>query len=466
MKAFISPTHQLRPMPFVPNKRVVSAPHMLTLKVVAACCLTVAGCSGDEGDDATGTTATVPSASTSGHTAVAPEPLQPAGSNVTPGTASSTPDNVTPTTGSTGPGVNVLPGTEPSAPTTSEPTTTSGEPTVPSPSSEPEPGETPDTTPSNTSVPTEPPPTTDDSVSAEDDAGVAPEPDLVPNSFVCSAAPGTPPTGNLSTTRIESVNPTDNNFHLYEGAAWVNDGLYFSDINPNPWDSTIRRYDPSSGMATDFLVGAGSNGLAVGPNGVLHSATAGKQEISSYDLSTGMQQRVIGGMLNSPNDLAIAADGTIYFSDPQQGEIMPHGNQPQVVHVVKNGVDAVFSDQIQSPNGVTLSPDDSVLYVAGGGFFVKKVTLEDGLAGEIVDLITGLSTPDGMTKDCAGNLYIAEHNGKRILVVDPEGTEIASISVGESPTNVAFGGGDRKTLFVTAINSLWEVDLQIEGYPD
>jgi gluconolactonase len=93
----------------------------------------------------------------------------------------------------------------------------------------------------------------------------------------------------------------------------------------------------------------------------LYSATSGKQEISRYTLSPPGQQTAVSGPFNSPNDIAVADDGTIYFSDPQQ-EGIPAANQPQVVHVVKDGVDAVFSQDLQQPNGVTLSPEQDVLW--------------------------------------------------------------------------------------------------------
>jgi gluconolactonase len=127
------------------------------------------------------------------------------------------------------------------------------------------------------------------------------------------------------------------------------------------------------------------------------------------------------------------------------------------------------------PNGVVLSPDEDILYVTGGGYtgYLKKVTLVDGLAGDIVDLATDLQVPDGVGKDCAGNIYVALHEMQQIGVFDPSGTEIATIALGAAangqtanPTNLAFGGADRMTLFITAAYSLWEVPLSIAGYPN
>ncbi len=292
---------------------------------------------------------------------------------------------------------------------------------------------------------------------------------------ICPDNPGTAPSGTVSSAQLVwEVDEMDYDFHLYEGAAWADGALFFSDINPGGqggWNSTIYRFDPGSGMATVFLSGAGSNGLAVGPMGELYSATAAKKEISQYTFDPPGQQQVIGGMLNSPNDLTVASDGTIYFSDPQQGEL-PAGGQPQVVHVVKDGVDSILTDQIQSPNGVILSADESALYVSGGGSFVKRVALTDGAAGEIVDLSTNLSTPDGLAKDCLGNIYVAEHNATQVHVLSPEGMTVATIPIGSArnqdarPTNVAFGGADRKTLYVTATYSLWAVQLDVTGYPN
>jgi gluconolactonase len=294
-----------------------------------------------------------------------------------------------------------------------------------------------------------------------------------PMNGVCPASPGTAPSGMIAASLVAGVEPEDTNYHLFEGAAWLGDAVYFSDINPNPWNSTIRKYVPATGMVTNFLVDAASNGLAVSSDGVLFSATAGKKQITRYG-SDGGEEVAVPGPFNSPNDIAIAADGTIYFTDPQQGELAA-GNLPQVVHVVKDGVDAVFSQEIMTPNGVTLSPDDSILYVSGGGFtgFVKKVTLVDGLAGAIEDFATGLQVPDGMGIDCAGNLYVVLHEPQQVAVYEPGGMQIATITLGNAangqagkPTNVAFGGADRQTLYVTAAYSLWEVPLQIAGFPN
>jgi gluconolactonase len=277
----------------------------------------------------------------------------------------------------------------------------------------------------------------------------------------------------LDAVLVASVEPPDTNYHLYEGALWLDGGLYFSDINPNPWNSTIRRYDPVADSAVDFLVGAASNGLAIDSQGVMFSASAGKKEISRYDLAGKTQQTEVPGPFNSPNDIAIAKDGTIYFSDPQQGEITA-GNLPQVVHVVKGGADATLTEDVMSPNGLTLSPAEDILYVSGGGYtgFIKKVTLVDGLATGVSDLVTDLKVPDGMTKDCAGNIYVAVHEDQKVNVYNPAGMLLGSIKIGSAangqagkPTNLAFGGADGKTLFITATYSLWKVQLEIAGYP-
>lgn len=277
----------------------------------------------------------------------------------------------------------------------------------------------------------------------------------------------------MNATEVTVTRKDPNAFVLFEGPAWVDGALYFTEINPNPWDSDIRKYVPGVADAEVFLENAGANGLAVDAMGVLHSATARKKEISKYDLATGMPTQVFGGSLNSPNDIAIADNGTIYFSDPQQGEL-PAGGQPAVVHILKDGMDSVLSPDITPPNGVTLSPANDILYVAiTQQGMIKKVTLkEDGTADAVTDFVTQLQVPDGMTKDCLGNLYVAVHEQGEVQSFSPDGTKIASVKIGMAnnqqakPTNVAFGGADRKTLFITASYSLWSVDLPVAGYPD
>lgn len=284
----------------------------------------------------------------------------------------------------------------------------------------------------------------------------------------------------MAATHIASVTQAegDYGFHLYEGPVWIDGALYFSDVQPNydnssGWDSDIRKYVPGMNGTTDFLVKAGSNGLAVDANGLMHSATSRKREISKYDLSSGTQMTAVSGMFNSPNDIAIARDGTIYFSDQQQGEIQPAGGQPQGVHQVRNGEDSVFAPDVQPANGVLLSPGDDVVYISvtGNGVVKAVPVMADGTAGAPTDFATSLQTPDGMTKDCLGNIYIAEHDGKRVTAWTPDGTKIATISLGQAnnqdarPTNVAFGGADGKTLYITATYSLWELNLPVAGYP-
>jgi gluconolactonase len=234
----------------------------------------------------------------------------------------------------------------------------------------------------------------------------------------------------------------------------------------------LRKYVPGMGDATVAIADAGTNGLAVDAMGVLFSATAKKGEISKYDAAVQTATQAIGGF-NSPNDLTIAKDGTIYFSDPQQGEITPAGGHPQVVHVVKGGVDSVLNPDLQTPNGVTLSPANDILYVSvTGQGMVKKVTLKpDGTADAITDFVTQLQTPDGMTIDCLGNVYIAEHQQQQVSVYSPGAMKLATIKLGmagnqqANTTNAAFGGPDGKTLYITAAYSLWKAELPVAGYP-
>lgn len=391
----------------------------------------------------------------------------------------------TPTTSTGEPTPSAVPPTgngAPSAPPVAS--TPPGSSTAPTPGTPPE---TTPTSPSSTgSIPTVTPPATSSSPDTSLPPEVTSEPapassegettDSEPPAPAgqCPASPGTAPSGTINATHIASVKQAENDydFHLYEGPVWIDGALYFSDVKPSPWDSNIRRYVPGVDGTTDFLVGAGSNGLAVDANGVMHSATSRKKEISKYDLNAKTQTTAVPGPFNSPNDIAIASDGTIYFSDQQQGEL-PAGGKPQGVHVVKGGQDALFSEEIQPANGVLLSPEEDVLYVTiTGNGLIKKATIgANGTAEVSTDFATGLQTPDGMTKDCLGNIYVAEHNAQQVTVFAPDGTKIAAIKTGTAnnqnanPTNVAFGGSDGKTLFITASYSLWQAEMPVAGYP-
>lgn len=120
-------------------------------------------------------------------------------------------------------------------------------------------------------------------------------------------------------------------------------------------------------------------------------------------------------------------------------------------------------EQLDKPNGVPLSPDEAMLYVGAVDDKIRRYALDAaGAPGPAQDFAT-VNGPDGMTVDCAGNLCVAGSAG--VTVLSPEGDPLGTISGTGTATNVAFGGPERKTLFITAGDSLYAIDLAIPGYP-
>jgi gluconolactonase len=181
-----------------------------------------------------------------------------------------------------------------------------------------------------------------------------------------------------------------------------------------------------------------------------------------------------GKRFDSPNDLAVRSDGNIYFSDPDyQAPTSKPQAQTRLYRLAPGASDATVIDANRSePNGVTLSPDENTLYVSGAdGIGVYPILAGGSVTAGSGMHISGFSGgADGLGIDCAGNLYAA--SSKRVVVLSPQGTEIGSISVSqaENVTNVAFGGREHKTLFITSMGTgnqrgVFRVDLNVPGLP-
>jgi gluconolactonase len=287
-----------------------------------------------------------------------------------------------------------------------------------------------------------------------------------------SAACGPAPDGELTAQRIESANTTRTEPSLYEGPVWIKDALYFSDfVHEGVFLSRIQKLDANDVMTT-LIEDSGSNGLAVDAQGNIVAATHKFKGLSRYSL-TGERTTIVdkfeGNFFNSPNDLTIAKDGTIYFTDPAYQRAAAPGGQEKtrVYRVANNGAVSVVDDTIFNPNGISLSLDEKTLYVAGGEGqgIVRAYSIVDGVPQTGKDFLTGLSGPDGMTLDCHGNLYVAEHGAHRVRVFTPDAKQIATINVDANITNAAFGGEDGKTLFLTGAGALWKLKLDVTGLP-
>jgi gluconolactonase len=239
-----------------------------------------------------------------------------------------------------------------------------------------------------------------------------------------------------------------------EGPVWVGGALYLS--NFQTWGSfpgRILRYVPGDAIE-ELALDTHTNGLAVDGQGDLVVAKQSDHSISRLSLLALGAPTVITSNFNgtdylSPNDLVISTPGHIYFSDPnwQSGT---SSNETYVYHWAPSGI-VTRLDQMSNPNGVTLSLDESVLYVTALDGLYRFAVAPNGTVTTPATKMTAFSGGgDGMAIDCAGNLYVTGDN--RVQVIDPVAdVELTHIDVSNA-TNVAFGGSDAQTLFITAQN--------------
>jgi gluconolactonase len=279
-----------------------------------------------------------------------------------------------------------------------------------------------------------------------------------------------PPAGQRSATLIED------GFDFLEGPVWHHEQgvLFFSDMHMGGSGfppATIMRLTPPSTFEPFIDRGVnGSNGLALTLTGDLLACTHDMQTLSIYDADDGTRTTLdltyMDDHFNSPNDLTVRSDGTIYFTDPDwQLGGRPSETGMTGVYRLPPGPGAepqLVDGSLDKPNGIALSPDEQTLYVSSAGADLMAYPISaDGSTGAG----TVLASPggsDGMAVDCAGNLYVTAGS---VRVLNPDGDELGSISVAESPANAAFGGSERRTLYITARTGLYAIELNVPGYP-
>lgn len=269
-----------------------------------------------------------------------------------------------------------------------------------------------------------------------------------------------------------------------EGPVWVADPGYLliSDLAAatgpqRVQPSKIFRYTPGSPTLETAIPDSGSNGLALSPDGEsIVAATHDQRSISRYQLTDSARETVAadfrGAAFNSPNDVTLRSDGVIYFTDPdfQRGSRADAMQGRTSVFRVRDGIVSLVDDGLREPNGIALSPDGSTLYV--GAYGENKIysypVHADGGTGARTQFAS-VAGPDGATIDCAGNVYWASGADGLVHVFSPAGVELGTIAAGAGTTNVAFGGSDRQTLFITSGRTgdfgLYSVHLDVPGYP-
>jgi gluconolactonase len=182
-----------------------------------------------------------------------------------------------------------------------------------------------------------------------------------------------------------------------------------------------------------------------------------------------------GKKLNSPNDVVVRSDGTVWFTDPEYGlKTNPTTKQKEgkeqagnfvYRHDPKTGkTTAVVKDFVQ-PNGLAFSPDEKKLYVADSGaprhIRVFDVMADGTVSGGREFCTIDKGGPDGIRVDREGRVWSSAGDGVQIFA--PDGSRVGKILVAEAPANLCFGGADGKTLFITARKSLYSIKVSVTG---
>jgi gluconolactonase len=307
--------------------------------------------------------------------------------------------------------------------------------------------------------------------------------------YTCPSGSFTAPNpSSITLTKVAGVPPFDafnnngNNFGNIEGTVWFGDAIYVSEISsdPNPPRARILRV-PTTGAVSIAHATSGSNGLAIDVMGRLIGASHTAGAVVAFNLtnmtSTPIVSGYMGNRLNTPNDLTVRSDGTIYFTDPDFQAPNPRPQAMTRVYRLPPGATEpmVVDATLSNPNGITLSLDEAFLFVTSGQGLMRYPVNADGSTGTRTQIAqSAVSNGDGMGIDCSGTLYVT--SGNRLYLIDPTGAGMSrgSITVNvQSATNVAFGGANHQTLYVSGQGNgmggtamgLYRADMPLPGMP-
>lgn len=267
-------------------------------------------------------------------------------------------------------------------------------------------------------------------------------------------------------------------FDWVEGPVWFGDAgcLLFSDI-PN---NRILRWTPGSGVTTYRQPSNYANGHTRDREGRLISCEHGTRRVTRTEHDgaiTVIADGYRGKRLNSPNDVVVASDGAIWFSDPHYGIMTDYegfrGEQELPCTVYRVGPDgsiAAMITEMACPNGLAFSPDETRLYVADTGRMFSRdpqhirafeVGTDWALSGGDIFHKIAAGCADGFRMDSEGNLWSSAADG--VHCIAPDGHLMGKVLVPELVSNLCFGGRAKQQLFITATTSIYSVVLNRTG---
>ena len=236
--------------------------------------------------------------------------------------------------------------------------------------------------------------------------------------------------------------------------------VFFTDIPKN----TIHKWSVDGKVSLWRKDSGGANGLFFDKKGNLLACEGNRGRVTSITPKgkvTVLADKYGGKRFNRPNDLWIDPAGGVYFTDPVYGSAKLVQDGYHVYYLSPDGkkITRVIND-LNKPNGIIGTPDGKILYVADhGAGKIYRYDIGRGAAVSGKKEFAAVAC-DGMTLDSEGNIYLTE---VAVLVFNSAGKRIERIDVPERPSNVCFGGADRKTLFVTARSSLYSIPMRVKG---
>ena len=270
----------------------------------------------------------------------------------------------------------------------------------------------------------------------------------------------------------------------HEGPVYVRGerALYFTSLPP---DAQVKRLDLTSGEVSVVETGVRApNGMTLDRAGRLVICEQGgidsPARVARHNLATGVTETVVdsfgGAALNSPNDVLVKSDGTIWFTDPGYGHLQGFRPAPEVGDFVyrydpRSERLTVVADSLVKPNGIAFSPHEQTLYVTDSGanqepgsfhpelpHHILAFDLRDGrhLGPGRLFAVTTPGFPDGLKVDMAGRVYASSFSG--VQVFNPVGDLIGEINL-PGAVNFCFGGPRRNVLYITADTAVWAAHL-------